>query len=294
MFKFCKTLLIFASTVGFALICYSFYDRQFKLSNITGNFPVVEAKPISHANEAYLKNIFSQPFHYLDRGKQSYVFESQDKLYVLKVFDNRCLRSGKLPFLFTIEKERCAKKIKQLFDGFKVAEALGTESTGLLFLQLAPDPSYTLHVHVKDRFVFIHDIDLSNIPFALQQKAIPMRIVISDLLNKGKLKEAEQRLHQVIHMYVEGYKKGVIDLDHNFMYNTGFIDNHPIRIDVGRLKYEEQASNPKYFIIDLQKVFIDRLGKWLERHFPQQRQSILDEIQIYLMSIANYEFSSIN
>src|SRR5262245_62079366 len=91
-------LLFFVFTLTLAFVAYSFYDRQFKLSNIIGNFPIVDVSNISKSNEEYLKIAFSQPFHYLDRGKQAYVFESQDKRYVLKFFDNRCLRSGKMPF----------------------------------------------------------------------------------------------------------------------------------------------------------------------------------------------------
>jgi len=281
-----KRFIFFALLMSSLFTGYFFYDRQFKLSNIKGNFPYVEVlERVEDLNE--LKNVFAQPFYFLDRGKQSYVFESQDKRYVVKFFDNRCLRSGKFSFFFSIKKKRCDKKLKLLFDGLQLASQLGPETTGLLFVQLIPDSRLGIHAQLIDRFGFTHDIDLATVPFAVQQKAIQLRSMITDLLNLGNVEEAVQHLDQVIDMYVEGYENGIVDLDHNFMYNTGFIGNRPIRIDVGRLKYDEKIKNKQYYLEDLHKVFIGRLEKWLDRHFPQYKNVVVQEIQAKLRKISD-------
>lgn len=261
------------------LLAYSFYDRQFRLANIKGEWPKADTHPIGDKQKAFLSDVFSQPFNYLDRGKQSFVFVSQDQQYVLKFFDARCLRSGALPFFISIKKERCEKKMKRLFEGYQVALENSPDNSGLLFVQLAPDSSYHLFVKVVDRFNIKHQIDLSEIPFALQRKATSLRVLISSLLQEGKVEEAKHRFRQIIDMYVEEYQQGIWDLDHNFMYNTGFVDNKSLRIDLGRLQKNEKIKNSKVYKKDLEKIFIGRLGGWLERHFPKYRQEILEDMQ---------------
>lgn len=273
------TILIFVLT-----LFYSFYDRQFKKSNIQGKWPVVEMSSLSTDDRILLKKVVTQQFNYLDRGKQSFVFESQDNQYVLKFFDKRCLNSGEFPFIFNIKKKRCTKKIEQLFEGYQVAHVYDVGNTGLLFLQLTPDSSYTLKVDLIDRFGIKHLIDLSEVPFVVQVKATPLRKLIGKLLDKGEVEEVKKRLMQMAGMYIDEYRRGVVDLDHNFMYNTGFVGEHPIRIDLGRLKLDEEIKDPKNYKHDLNKVFIQRLGKWLERHYPKYKNEIMEYMQINLLN----------
>src|SRR5262245_7040690 len=148
-----KSLLILVGIFSVLFIAYSFYDRQFKLSNIrVENILSIESSPVTDQEQAYLKEIFSQSFYYLDRGKQSYVFVSNDQKYILKLFDNRCLRSGPLPFLFSISEKQCKKKLRRVFEGYYVAAKHDPTHTGLLFLQLSANPTYHLNVLLTDRF----------------------------------------------------------------------------------------------------------------------------------------------
>ncbi|HEV8051596.1 MAG TPA: hypothetical protein VGP47_03810 [Parachlamydiaceae bacterium] len=281
-----KSLLLVAGTLFALVIAYSYYDRQFKLSNIKGNWPETYSARIAPDQLPHLNETVSQPFYYLDRGKQSFVFISQDRKYVLKFFDNRCLRSGMLPFLFSIGKKKCSKKLKRLFEGYQIAQSHDATNAGLLFLQLAADPSNHLQVVVKDRFGLDHVINLSEVPFVIQEKAIPLRQLISSLLEKGNVEEAKFRFRQIIDMYVDEYQHGIFDSDHNFMYNTGFVDNRPLRIDLGRLRLEEAIKDPEVYEEDLEKIGIQRLGDWLERHFPQYRKEILEDMKSKLKEIS--------
>lgn len=272
----------------FVWFAYAFFDRQFKLSNIKREWPKINAQAITQEQKNLLKEIVSaQSFHYLDRGKQSFVFESQDGRYVLKFFDARCLRSGDYSFFFSINKDHCAKKLKQLFEGYQVALNNPAVDAGILVLQLAPDPFYTFQVKVVDRFGVKHEIDLAEIPFVLQEKAIPLRELITTLLNDHRVDEVKKRLRLVVDMYVKGYQEGIVDLDHNFMYNTGFVANYPIRIDLGRLKIEESVKDPRNYGLDLEKVMYVRLGSWLERHFPKHRKEILDDMKNKIEEVSN-------
>lgn len=280
-----KWLSLLIAVLALGLVAYSFVDRQFKLSNIQGNWPNIENIQKFSKPHFSLQEAASQPYRYLDRGKQSFVFLSQDERYVLKFFDNRCLRSGKIPFLISISKKRCKKKLDRLFKGYYTASVLDPEHGGLLFMQLMPDASHQLPIKVTDRFGMKHEINLAEIPFVMQLKATPLRELISSLLDEGKVDEAKKRLHQIFKMYLKGYQKGMMDMDHNFMYNTGFVGDQPIRIDLGRLKESKAYKDPKVYSVDLEKIFIKRLGDWLERHFPKYHDEILQDMKILLSQL---------
>lgn len=269
-----KKILVTAALIFGLYVAYRFYDQQFRLENIKARWSVENAAPISAADKEKLQSIFSQPFDYLDRGKQSYVFVSHDDKYVVKFFDSRCQQSGAMPLIAPVSAKRCARKYRRLVKGYTVAETYDKDNTGLIYAQLAPDPSYSLKVDLNDRFGFKQQIDLAEVPFSLQLKAIPTRVVITQLLKTGDVAAAKERFGQIVDMYVAEYKRGVVDLDHNVMYNTGFVDGHPIRIDVGRLTYNENVQNPEFYKNDLEKVAVDRVTEWLGRHFPTYQQEI--------------------
>lgn len=271
--------LIYIAIAFCAYVGYRFYDQQFHIANITIAEGVGQGSENSAKDIQALEEIFSQPFHYLDRGKQSYAFVSTNGKYVLKFFDVRCLRSGAIPLLAPVGKKSCARKLRRLMQGYLVAQKYDRDNTGLLFVQLAPDDRYTIIVKVIDRFGLTHEIDVAKYPFALQLKAKPTREVITTLLSNGDVLGAITSLKHLIAMYVDEYQRGVRDLDHNIMYNTGFVGDNPIRFDVGRLTFSEENKNPIVYTKDLEKVVIGRVGEWLERYFPQYHDEILIELR---------------
>lgn len=280
-----KSLLLTAFILLGLFLAYRFYDHQFRLKNIQLHEPAEKTPSISLKDEKKLKELFSKPFYYLDRGKQSYVFVSRDGDYVLKFFDARCLMSGAMPLIAPISEKQCERKVKRLVKGYKVAQTYDKDNTGLIYVQLVPDPSYFLNIVVFDRFGAKHVINIAEVPFAVQLKAIPTRELITGLLKKGDVQSAKEHLRKIVDMYVMEYQRGVIDLDHNLMYNTGFVEEQPIRIDVGRLKYDENVKNPEVYRLDLQKVVIGRVGEWLGRHFPKYQQEIITDMQEKLSNL---------
>lgn len=269
-----KSILAAAAMAFGLFIAYRFSQQQFHLDNIQATWPAENIHPISIEDKQRLDLIFKQPFRYIDRGKQSYVFVSQDGQTILKFFDTRCTQSGSYPLINPLSLKKCTKKMQQLLNGYTVAENFDRENTGLIFVQLSPNPSYTMSISVTDRFGFKHNVEMSKVPFALQKRAIPTREAITGLLSKGDVEGAVKLLQKIIDMYIQEYQHGVIDGDHNLMYNTGIADGKPMRIDVGRLRYDEKVKDPAVYANDLHKVAVERVGEWLQRHFPQYRQAI--------------------
>lgn len=252
---------------------YHWWDAQFRLANILplssfSSTLMVEPSPA-------VKEIVSQPFTYLDRGRQSFVFLSKDQRYVLKFFDTGRL----IPSLFSKSASSLQRKHRQLMEGYRVAYTHIPQEAGLVYVQLQAGGNDAWPVEIIDRFGFHHTIDLSQVPFVIQLKATPTREVLTRLFEAGKVEEAKRRLGQLVDLYVEGYRLGIYDSDHNFMYNSGFLGERPLRLDVGRLEIDENIKNPAFYLQDLKKIAIERCDGWMQRHFPQFRDEIMSEMQ---------------
>ena len=90
--------------------------------------------------------------------------------------------------------------------------------------------------------------------------------------------EAEKRFKQLIDMYIKEYKKGIIDRDHNIMYNTGFIADTPMRLDAGRLGFNERIKIQENYSKDLKKIVHERISGWLNRHYPKYQKVIVEAL----------------
>jgi hypothetical protein len=201
---------------------------------------------------------------------------------VLKFFDAHRLR----PSFFSHSGKKLRQKYNLLFEGYETAYLQDREHTGLIFAKLANDSSFDTKVQLVDRFGWKREIALHSVPFIIQKRAIPMRVLISQLLDSGDVEAAKACFRKITYMYVDEYRKGLRDLDRNFMYNTGFIGDHPIRIDVGRLGFNDRFKSPTLRARDLHKILILRAEKWLHRHYPQYAKEILTDIQ-ELLTVAN-------
>lgn len=266
-------LLLGGLAFGFFLIYPYLFSQKYIEHKTNASFQA----SLDDKQLAEIKAIVRQPFAYLDRGKQSYAFISQDRRYVLKFFDNRCWKS---------KPGRCQRKLLRLLSGYRLAYGKDRDHSGLVFVQLDPNANLDVKANVMDRFGFRHEVDLSKVPFVLQHKAVPLRVVLTELLQQGDVAEAKQRLRQIIDMYVEEYQRGIYDRDHNFMYNTGFIEDKPVRIDVGRLRFDERYKDKQVYVEDLEKIALDRVGGWMQRHFPAYRNEILIDMQAKVKEVA--------
>lgn len=277
-----KSLLI----VFLVISCYFTFrvlERQFSYSHIS--FP--ELTEVSQSSpQPDLHRIFSQSFSYLDRGKQSFAFVSEDRQYVLKFFDS----SAYIPhFIFSPSLKRLLKKKQRLFNGYHVAYEREKEASGLIYAQLNPTNANGMTINVIDRFGLRHEIDLGKVPFIVQKKATPTREVITQLLQKKNVEDVKVLLRKILDMYLSGYQRGIYDRDHNFMYNSGFVDGYPIRFDVGRLEYQPSFQQPEVFQKDLEKIIFKRIGGWMGRHFPMYRDEIVEDMINYVSGFQVHE-----
>lgn len=270
----CAFLILLAS-----VWLYESETGDFRKSNIVYDLDyqpnVSESPPFT----PQIEQILNQKFNWLDHGHQVFVFESEDKNYVLKIFKFKKLRPTwfdsllqHIPFMHSYAEYRHEKRLRRLdrlFKGYNVAFKYDKEHTGILYVHLLPSHHLHKKIIVQDRLGFSHKIHLDKIIFAIQERAKKTKDVLIDLLDKGEISKAKERIGHLLEMYKSEYAKGIIDLDHNIIYNTGFIGDRPMRLDVGRLTIDERMKEVEYSKSDIENITEKRLYPWIKKHYPE-------------------------
>lgn len=218
-------------------------------------------------------SLFNQPFTYLGKGRQTYVFLSADQKYVVKFIKFTYLK----PSFFRPKKEQL-KRLQRVLTGYQLAFDRDRENTGVLYIHFQTTDHLKKKIQVKDKYHFKHWIDLDQVYFILQKKGVMTRHRLKTLLKNKEVDTAKQQIRKILDLYVAEYKKGLFDSDHNVIDNTGFIDQDPIRLDVGRLKSDETIKRPEIFKEDLEKIAQHRLRKWIKKCFPQYYEELMADI----------------
>ncbi len=262
----------------------------FRVSSMTYDMPYNpswEIQPLSKKDQAEVDSILSQPFNYVGKGAQSYVFTSEDDKYVIKFFKFRHLRPSwiidALPewdFLKDYRekiRERKNKLIMVVFSGYKLAyEELKSES-GIVYLHLNKTQHLSKNLTVYDKLGLKWEIDLDPIVFVIQEKAKTTRAVVTDALKNNDIGLVEKRITQILDLYLFEYSKGIYDIDHGVLHNTGFVGDKPIHLDVGRLTKDPKMKLPEYYQPDLIMI-VNKFDVWFRRGYPEQ----YPEIKVFL------------
>ena len=114
------------------------------------------------------QEILKQPFHYLARGGQTFVFVSEDQKYVLKFFKNS-------PNAFVPLKKYHTKKIGKLMrdiEGYLLAFERLPEESGLIFLKLDTETPFDQTVTIVDKLGIQHELSLQKTLFVVQKKGV--------------------------------------------------------------------------------------------------------------------------
>jgi hypothetical protein len=286
-FVILSALLVF----GLARVYYRVTD-DFRISNMTyeiahnHDWEIPEFTSTEHEN---LKQILDQKYYYLGKGAQSYVFTSEDSQYVIKFFKFKHLKPSIFlnvlppisPFANYVKKETIRKdrKLKSVFNGYRLAYEIHKYDAGLIFIHLNKTVNLiNKSVTVVDKIGRSHLIDLDENVFLLQRKGETLRTVMTDLLTKNDLTLAKLRIRQIFDLYVTEYKKGAYDHDHGVMHNTGFVGSEPIHLDVGKFSREENMKKATVYKSDLDIIY-RKIDLWLKNNFPAVRDEVVKDMQ---------------
>lgn len=192
-----------------------------------------------------LFSLLNQPFHYLGKGSQCYVFESHDQKYVLKLF--RFFRPENHLTIFT------------LLHAAHIAYESLQQETGLIYIHLNPTALHLPTVCCKDALGRSHHLRLDEYRFAVQKKAIPLEETLKQVRHDPQ--KLQQRVNQFIDLLTARTEKGIFNTDPSLEHNFGFLEDRAIEIDFGcfrpvsTLSKEEEKER---YLVQL-RSFLNRL-----------------------------------
>lgn len=257
-----------------------------------------EGKPLTDEEQQSLNALFNQPFTYLDKGHQSYVFKSADGQHVLKFFHFERMRPSELwQYLETIpfiekytetHRDKCDRRFRRATTGYAVAYRYDRDNCGLLFMRLGCIPHIPNTVTLIDQWGMSYTVDMDKTYFVIQQLATPANTLFSTLLDKGDVTEVKKLVDKIFALYLDEYSRGVYDYDENLMHNVGFYHDRAMRMDIGKLQYIEKIKDPSHYLPDLQ-LSMKRIDEWMGRHYPSYQKELKSYMQQEMEKISHAE-----
>ena len=266
----------------------------FTLDNITYSMPSNEIplEPLMAGQKENLQQIFSQPFHFIKAGKQSYAFMSDDGQTVLKFLKKHYLfplpraylNSPPLSFCktFLLSHFNAASiRFNEAARGYQMGYDKLKDETGILYLHFHPTDNIQQKVCLVDIYgrKFFADLDTSY--FVLQKKADLLHVKVSELMLDGKEDEAKECLKSVLCMIAHRLQQGIVDHDHGIRKNYGFIEGRAVQIDIGDVSMDAGVESGFAFQRELEHV-AKKLKLWVAREHPSLCSTIDEELHCIL------------
>ncbi len=223
---------------------------------------------------ADLEQILAQKFHYLGRGRQAFVFVSEDNQYVIKFFNFHHFYYpffSKPPFL----KDK-SKRLNLTFSSYQLAFDRLPEETGLIYVHLKQEqqrnqrlvqqkPKFKTKIQLINPSGVPIKVDLNQTYFVVQKKAAPFFSHLTRLAQEKKLRAGVDAFLQTV---VKRLDAKILDDDLDLAKNYGFIEGRAVNFDAGRLMVKTELSQ-ELFTSELRKS-TKMLFRWLEEHYPEE------------------------
>ncbi len=205
-----------------------------------------------------ISKILSQPFRYLDRGAQSFVFSSLDGLYVLKLFF--------FDLFPKFHKQNNIEKVKKTMRSCRIAAGVA-EETGLIYLHFGPSKELLPKLLLLGPAWHCTHLEGAGYCFALQKRAILLKESLrSAYLEKNRgvfIKRLETFLDQ------RRISMGIRNSDRSLYSNFGFVEDRAIEIDFGNYYHETDTCREKEIA-----RYKKRLSEWASIETPEWKEEI--------------------
>jgi hypothetical protein len=286
--KICGFILV---AIFLKKFCYSKTDgfALYKIHSSLAYCPDWEPNPSSLQEHDQIVKIFDQPFYYLAKGAQSYVFASADGETVIKFFRIYHLRP---PFWLTaftlplpLQPYRVHKMIAKRgeldkdFQSYKIAFQELKEETGLLYLHLNKTDHLKKRLTIYDKIGIAHQLDLDQMEFLLQKRATLVFPSIAHLVKTEGIDGAKQAISSLVKLLIGRCEKGIFDKDPDLNTNFGFLLHKiPVQIDIGRFRKSQEHKNREKYRDEIIQI-TDNFRQWLDLNYPPLAEHLLGEIQ---------------
>lgn len=225
-----------------------------------------------------------QPFYYLGKGVQFYVFLGQDNQTILKLFKHHHMG----PSIDTIKQVTpqlfaarfIAKREKRMHHLLKSAQiALNdlADETGVVYTHLSKTSGEVGSTLVYDKIGIVHKVDLDTTEFLLQKRAETVKERLDSLFREGQIADAISAIKELQTLVENRSRKGIKNKDGNILENCGFIGNQAVQIDVGSFTYRSKSTHPNPHQKAVMRCTLELLG-WVKKYYPDHLNTCKKEL----------------
>ncbi len=264
-------IIFFAIAVLAVPIGYKRLTKGFRIEKMKIALPFHPEWDAKEEHIGQAREILAQPFHYLDRGSQCYVFASEDDKYVIKLFrfdQKKHLLRAKIGKLFRSKKEETEfeAKVDRLLSASKLAYDRVPFETGLVYIHLNTGSQGLPVLNCKDALGRKYRLPLDEYRFVLQKKAKPLREeLIRHLQNPEEMKHS---LDSIFSLLITRTSKGIHNSDSNLNRNIGFLDGRAIDIDFGNFCDCLFLDQPSRRMLEISRFSLP-LRAWILQQAPE-------------------------
>lgn len=237
----------------------------------------------------HVRKIVNQPFTYLGKGRQFFVFASQDGKYVLKFI--KCQRVNvsdlykkfPLPSFLDAKRQIRLQAKQERTDGIFASIALAagrlSENTGVVFAHLTQKPELKKSVTLVDKLGFSHTIALDDVPYVLQKRAQEVQPTFEALLASQDYQGVCERFSQLIALIISDAKAHVVDIDSGTIVrnNVAFLADRAIHVDIGTFEVCKNATTPEH--IQKQLSHLKPIIEWISTKNPHLAESLKQQLE---------------
>ena len=232
--------------------------------------------PLPKEKEEEILAILKQPFSYFNLGAQSYVFQSGDGKYVLKLFRYNL---SQFPFIHhikqrfhrsrgTLAKESLLPKMEKTFQAYTMAYQEVPECTEIVYAHLNPKRGRFPPVTLSDPMGRTWTLPIGSYRFVIQKKADPLKATLLKAYASNNRAEMEQLLDSFVELLDKRTDKQISNSDHTLGANFGFFNGRAIEGDCGNYRKSPELSDPQKKIQEMDR-FIFPFFCWIKEHTPE-------------------------
>lgn len=269
-----KVVVLFLLLI-FTIKCWINFTSSFRLDKIQNMH--LDDFNFQCNNCSNLDSILLQKFKFLSKGRQSFVFSSEDDKYVIKFFRYHRYTlplSIKIFSSFPIINNFSNKLDGELKDfyietmmSYKLTYEKLQRETSTIFVHLNKTSDLNKKITIVDKFNIKHIIDLDKYGFVIQKKA---KSFSKELL---RLKNDKNAFENLIASFFDNlndiYKKNMMNNDRHVIDNLGVIDDRVVEIDIGRFSPNNKI-NQKQILENEARRYTVYLKRWLMKNNPDE------------------------
>lgn len=241
-------------------VCFKALTRGFRLSKLTIDMPFHPEWEVKEA-VAGIEAILEQPYRFLGKGAQMYVFASHDGNYVVKLFRyDQPLNPVRA--LLRRKKKDPATNARKMLDAAKLAFNEAREETGLVYIHLNPTEGELPRFFCTDPLRRRRTLPLDHYRFVVQKRVTPFREALLKAMEEDP-QEVQNKIDAFLTLLLSRTAKGIYNSDPNLSRNFGFLGDRAIELDFGN--YSKRCFDSRK---EMEK-YTARLRRWLKKKGPE-------------------------